>query len=96
MRTKRLLPFVVYRGRKFTIANTGYYRSTDRREEMLLHRFVWKSEVGEIPDGYDVHHIDGDKKNNDLSNLECLPKAEHTRRYSPHCNQYKCNCKKHA
>lgn len=39
-------------------------------------------------DGWDIHHIDGDSGNNNIDNLECLPKAEHTRRYSPHHNQY--------
>ena len=27
---------------------------------------------GEIPEGYHVHHIDGDRYNNNIENLECL------------------------
>ncbi len=77
----------VYDGKKFTLRNTGYYSlTTDDR--MLMHRYVWENEKGEIPKGWDIHHIDNDRSNNQVENLECLPKAEHTRRYSPHNNQY--------
>lgn len=43
---------------------------------------------GKIPKGWDIHHIDEKKENNSPENLECLPKYEHTRLYSPHNNQY--------
>ncbi len=80
-------PYQIYDGLKFTLRNTGYYSLTiDGRG--LMHRYVWEKERGIIPDGWDIHHIDGDRGNNDIDNLECLPKAEHTRRYSPHHNQY--------
>jgi len=32
---------------------------------------------GEIPQGYEVHHVDWDRANNDPSNLIALPKAIH-------------------
>jgi hypothetical protein len=38
----------------------GYYR---------IHRIVWAMEVGPIPDGMQVDHVDGDRTNNRLSNL---------------------------
>jgi hypothetical protein len=95
-KTKRL-PFIMYDGLKWTISkSTGYYRSTTHRKNHLsLHRYVWEKHNGKIPKGYDIHHLDGDKTNNDISNLECLPKPEHTRKYSPHHNQYKNNKTKH-
>ncbi len=46
---------------------------------LSLHRMVWTCYNGEIPDGYDIHHKDFDKNNNDISNLEALPKAVHMR-----------------
>lgn len=91
LRTKKLLPFIVYNGLKFTISNTGYYRSTRRDKHTSLHRYKYEKEVCKIPKGYDIHHIDCNKLNNDIENLECLPKSEHTRLYSPHHNQYKNN-----
>ena len=95
MRKKKLLPFYIYNGRKFTINNNGYYRSTDRKGTQLLHRYVWETERGEIPPDHDIHHLDEDKTNNIIDNLECLPKSEHTRKYSPHHNQHKNNKTKH-
>jgi len=80
-------PYQFYDGKKFTLRNTGYYSlTTDDRG--LMHRYVWEKERGKIPDGWDIHHKDEMKFNNSIDNLECLPKAEHTRLYSPHNNQY--------
>jgi len=42
-----------------------------------LHRAVWELNNGEIPKGYDIHHIDFDHVNNQLSNLALLPEKEH-------------------
>lgn len=80
-------PYQVYDGRKFTLRPTGYYAlTTDDR--CLMHRYVWETEGCKIPEGWDIHHIDGDRANNSIDNLECLPKSEHTRLYSPRHNQY--------
>jgi hypothetical protein len=53
-----------------------------------MHRYVWENEKGKIPPGWDIHHINENKADNRIENLECLPKSEHTRKYSPHNNQY--------
>jgi hypothetical protein len=42
-----------------------------------FHRFIWECINGEIPDGYDVHHIDKNKMNNSINNLELKEKGEH-------------------
>lgn len=42
-----------------------------------LHREVWKHEVGPIPDGFQVHHLDGDPANNDVENLAIMTQAAH-------------------
>lgn len=44
-----------------------------------LHREIYSDLVGKIPDGYHIHHIDGDTENNSPSNLQALPSREHTR-----------------
>ena len=88
MRQKALpLPHVIFNGEKYTLRNHGYYGKT-RGSRSLLHRDVWGAANGPIPSGHDIHHRDEDGTNNALENLECLPKAEHTRLYSPHNNQY--------
>lgn len=81
-------PHQYYDGKKFTLRNTGYYSLTTN-DRMLMHRYIWEKEIGKIPDGWDIHHINEDKADNRIENFECLPKAEHTRKYSPHNNQYK-------
>ena len=76
-----------FNGSRYTINNCGYLRKTDGSRE-LMHRDVWEYHNGPIPKGWDVHHRDENKKNNAIENLECLPKSEHTRIYSPHNNQF--------
>ena len=56
---------------------TGYYLNSARR--LRLHRYVWEKHNGAIPKGYHVHHIDHDKANNDISNLQLLSQGEHER-----------------
>ena len=87
LRGKNFRPYQIYDGKKFTLRNSGYYSlTTDDR--YLMHRYVWEKENGAIPDGFDIHHIDEQRSNNSIDNLECLSKSEHTRLYSPHNNQY--------
>ena len=86
-------PYILFKGRKYTMRNTGYYGATEG-DRGLLHRHMWESANGPIPGGYDIHHKDEDKTHNELSNFECLPKSEHTRLYSTRCNQFHHNCQK--
>lgn len=82
-----------YAGRTYSVSGTvPYYRCTTG-DRHLLHRRIWEDNFGSIPDDHDIHHRDECKLNNTLDNLECLPKAEHTRLYSPGCNQFVHRCK---
>ena len=42
-----------------------------------IHREVFSYCNGEIPEGYEIHHIDNDPANNNISNLQMLTKLEH-------------------
>lgn len=68
-----------YGGRSYSVDERGYYYNSATRT--YLHRAVWRDENGEIPDGHHIHHIDGDKGNNDPANLECLAVREHAERH---------------
>lgn len=59
----------------------SYYRCGRyfQRKGKRLHRKVWEYHNGPIPDGYDVHHINGDRSDNDIENLQLLPGIEHNR-----------------
>ncbi len=85
-------PFQIYDDIKFTLRNNGYYSATVN-DRILMHRYVWQKYNGIIPDNFDIHHINGKKYDNRIENLECLSKSEHTKKYSPHHNQYTKNKK---
>lgn len=87
LRGPNFRPVQEYDGKKFTLTNNGYYRLTTN-ERIYLHRYIWEKEVGKIPKGWDIHHKDEDKSHNELSNFECLPKSDHTRKHGFKNNQH--------
>src|SRR5262245_616834 len=53
----------------------------ETRKGGILHRIhvlVYEAAHGKVPKGYVVHHIDGNKHNNNLRNLERLEWGEHS------------------
>lgn len=53
----------------------GFYY---QRNGVRLHREVYKRHYGQIPKGYFVHHIDGNRDNNDISNLMLKEAGQHS------------------
>lgn len=45
------------------------------------HRKIWLEHYGCIPDGWYIHHVDGDRSNNNILNLECVTPAQHGARH---------------
>ena len=78
---------IIFNGIKFrrypeseNMSDRRYYRASGCYRKYginYLHIEVWKSYNGEIPDGYHVHHKDGNTLNNSIDNLELLPTKEH-------------------
>lgn len=70
--------------RKTTLIN-GYERirlsKQGKMRGFLVHRLVYSSFIGEIPAGHHINHIDGDKTNNKLENLEAITPAENNEHY---------------
>ena len=58
--------------------NIGYMMQTVwkfdelKQKNVTVHKLVWETYNGEIPDGKEIDHIDNDKKNNKLDNLQLL------------------------
>lgn len=48
--------------------NHGYVRE---------HILVWERVNGELPEGYVIHHLNGDKHDNRIENLIALPSCKH-------------------
>lgn len=67
---------VEYGGRVYHVWSRGYYETNIR-----LHREVWQDANGPIPEGWHVHHKNGDKLDNRLENLELIPISEHSRHH---------------
>jgi hypothetical protein len=72
---------------KPTLLRIGYYKVSPvlngKNRQLYIHRLVAEAFLGSCPDGAEVNHIDGDKTNNRLDNLEYvshLGNMRHARR----------------
>ena len=74
---------------KLKVSNSDYFMfilyKNGNKSYYYVHRFVYETFKGEIPKGMQTDHIDNNKKNNLINNLQLL---------SPRENQHKSNCKK--
>src|ERR1039458_968444 len=50
----------------------------------LAHHIIWEATNGPIPEGYLVHHIDKNKQNNDIENLQLVTPENHQKIHSPY------------
>ena len=62
-----------------SITRDGYIRHSDNE---LQHRKVWRKYRGEIPNGYHLHHINGNKKDNRIENLQLVTSKQHRQIHS--------------
>lgn len=70
--------FIEYDGLRFCRdEKTGYYLNSTIRKR--LHRYVWEKEIGSIPKGCQIHHINGNKADNRIDNLSMLTASGHQR-----------------
>lgn len=70
---------VIWHGQKWYYYR-DYYKN---RAGKLLHREKYQDAYGPLPPSVDVHHKDGNKKNNDLENLEPLSRSAHVLEHEP-------------
>ena len=81
-RVKELPPYIDYgkfRWNRITATDASWKRGAGGHYKVsyALHRFIYEEAYGPIPDGFVIHHIDGDTSNNDLSNLSCMSISDH-------------------
>jgi hypothetical protein len=58
---------------------------------LYVHRCVYETFVGSIPNGYTINHIDGDKCNNHVDNLEIMTRLDNNRHAWEHGLAYSHN-----
>ena len=46
-------------------------------KQWLAHRWIWTQVNGDIPNGYDVDHIDFNPSNNNIDNLQLVTRQQH-------------------
>lgn len=85
-------------GNASTYGKKKYYQITSVKEgnhRKYLHVLIWEAHYNrKKPEGCDIHHIDGDTKNNSIQNLMCVPSHIHQSFHS-RGNRYRLG-KKHS
>ena len=59
------------------VTKQGYHLTWTGKRYEPTHRVLLKNSGYIIPEGHAVHHVDGDKINNELDNLVVLSKRDH-------------------
>ena len=61
-----------------SVTPKGYIRISGE----MAHRRVWRKHHGPVSVGFFIHHIDGDKTNNEIANLALVDALTHKRIHS--------------
>lgn len=71
---------------KGTKMNNGYRYFSLFKDKVeyrdTIHRIVYRTFLGPIPEGYDVHHKNHNREDNRIENLELIKKSEHCKMHS--------------
>jgi hypothetical protein len=78
----------VEEGKIWSLKHKRYIGSTDKKGYVkveppkgfklkCVHQYIWIVVNGNIPEGYDIHHIDHNPSNNSIYNLELKKRKEH-------------------
>ena len=91
---------IIFNGITFYKDNqSGYYSGRDGKRTLRLHVAVWEYHNNTlVPYKHHIHHMDFDKENNEIDNLECLHIRKHMalhakRNYMLHPEECSNKCK---
>ena len=65
-----------WRKKYVSLKSNGYLQCTLFRKRFYIHRLVYEAWIGNIPNGYDIDHINGIKTDNRVSNLRAVSRSE--------------------
>ncbi|MBR3747443.1 MAG: HNH endonuclease [Selenomonadaceae bacterium] len=74
-----------FNGETYLLDRTGHHRRLN-----YLHRIVWNYCYGEIPLASEIHHVDGNSLNNNISNLQIMTGYEHKKLHRKHATEVTC------
>lgn len=60
----------------YIMRKSGYVRLDTGKNHCLVHRLVYETFVGEIPEGMEIDHINTIRTDNRLENLRCVTRKE--------------------
>ena len=63
-----------------TTDKDGYIRVTVNKKHTSAHAIIWEMHHGEIPEGYQVHHINRKPDDNHIDNLSLITPTENKQR----------------
>lgn len=65
------------------VSSGGYYKFRlvwkNGRSCKFLHRLIYEHQFGKIPNGFQIDHINGDRLDNRIENLRCVPQKTNNR-----------------
>ncbi|MBQ5475467.1 MAG: HNH endonuclease [Lachnospiraceae bacterium] len=72
------------------ISNKGYYIITSGKEgnhNKMLHRLIWEDWYDKpVPEGYVIHHLNHNKVDNRIQNLQCVKERLHRKHHNKEAN----------
>lgn len=85
-----------------TLSKNGYFELTTSQggKSRLLHKRIWEDFYNKkVPDSYVIHHMNGDKTDNRIQNLQCCSRSNHIKFHAKnntftHTTQWKENASK--
>lgn len=66
---------------KIWVDRDGYLTVKLNKKRHMVHRLVFEYFGNDFNSDYHIHHIDGNKQNNCIDNLECISPSEHNKRH---------------
>jgi len=70
-------PFGCYVVTSHKLNQDGYFRKRWPDDIEMFHRTMWRLHHGDIPEGYEVDHICGNRACCNVEHLRLLPKSDH-------------------